>query len=154
MREAFASSPTKSIHTAASQLPHSTLHKVLHRYLRLNTYKVQFRQVLEQGHSKQVNNVQGPQRSRGPPNQNDTIALDPLTSPCPWVPNGLAMLVHLNQMINQDKKSLQLTYWNEFLRIQTSSPKFVLVMRTLYTVSINSISHDGCDGGCLPYLIL
>jgi len=36
---------------------------------------------------------------------------------------------HSSQMINQDKKSLQLTCWNEFLKMKRSSPEFFLVMR-------------------------
>ena len=43
VRQAFQRSPMKSIHTAARQLelPRSTVHKVLHKNLRLYAYKVQ-----------------------------------------------------------------------------------------------------------------
>ena len=48
VRQAFQRSPMKSIHTAARQLglPRSTVHKVLHKNLRLFAYKVQMLQVL------------------------------------------------------------------------------------------------------------
>ena len=48
--EAFVHSPTKSIRTAARQLqlPRSTVHKVLHKNLRLYAYKVQLLQQLSQ----------------------------------------------------------------------------------------------------------
>ena len=49
VRQAFQRSPMKSIRTAARQLelPHSTVHKVLHKNLRLYAYKVQMLQVLQ-----------------------------------------------------------------------------------------------------------
>ena len=47
--QAFRCSPMKSIRTAARQLelPHSTMHKVLHKNLRLYAYKVQMLQALQ-----------------------------------------------------------------------------------------------------------
>ena len=49
LRQAFQRSPMKSIRTAARQLelPRSTVHKVLHKNLRLYTYKVQMLQALQ-----------------------------------------------------------------------------------------------------------
>ena len=49
VRQAFQRSPMKSIRTAARQveLPHSTVHKVLHKNLRLYAYKVQMLQALQ-----------------------------------------------------------------------------------------------------------
>ena len=49
VRQAFQRSPMKSIHTAARQLelPRSTVHKVLHKNLRLYAYKVQILQALQ-----------------------------------------------------------------------------------------------------------
>ena len=49
VRQAFQCSPMKSIRTAARQLelPHSTVHKVLHKNLRLYAYKVQMLQALQ-----------------------------------------------------------------------------------------------------------
>ncbi|MCQ7131119.1 DUF4817 domain-containing protein [Salmonella enterica] len=49
VRDAFVRSPGKSIRTAARQLelPRSTVHKVLHRNLRLYAYKVQLLQALQ-----------------------------------------------------------------------------------------------------------
>ena len=49
VRQAFQCSPMKSICTAARQLelPHSTVHKVLHKNLRLYAYKVQMFQALQ-----------------------------------------------------------------------------------------------------------
>ncbi|XP_063240478.1 uncharacterized protein LOC134541176 [Bacillus rossius redtenbacheri] len=49
VREAFVRSPGKSIRTAARQLelPRSTVHKVLHKNLRLCAYKVQLLQALQ-----------------------------------------------------------------------------------------------------------
>ena len=49
VRQAFQRSPMKSIRTAAKQLelPYSTVHKVLHRNLRLHAYKVQMLQALQ-----------------------------------------------------------------------------------------------------------
>ena len=49
VRQAFQCSPMKSIHTAARQLelPHSTVHKVLHKNLRLYAYKAQMLQALQ-----------------------------------------------------------------------------------------------------------
>ena len=48
VRQAFQRSPMKSIRTAARQLelPRSTVHKVLHKNLRLYAYKVQMLQAL------------------------------------------------------------------------------------------------------------
>ena len=47
--QAFSRSPMKSIHTAARQLelPPTTVHKVLHKRLRLHAYKVQMLQRLQ-----------------------------------------------------------------------------------------------------------
>ena len=49
VRQAFQRSPMKSIRTAARQLelPRSTVHKVLHKNLRLYAYKVQMLQALQ-----------------------------------------------------------------------------------------------------------
>ena len=49
VKEAFQRSPMKSICTAARQLelPRSTVHKVLHKNLRLYAYKVQMLQALQ-----------------------------------------------------------------------------------------------------------
>ena len=49
VRQAFQRFPMKSIRTAARQLelPHSTVHKVLHKNLRLYAYKVQMLQALQ-----------------------------------------------------------------------------------------------------------
>ena len=49
VRQAFQRSPTKSIRTAARQLdlPRATVHKVLHKNLRLFAYKVQMLQALQ-----------------------------------------------------------------------------------------------------------
>ena len=49
VRQAFQCSPIKSIHTAArqSEQPHSTVHKFLHKNLRLHAYKVQILQALQ-----------------------------------------------------------------------------------------------------------
>ena len=49
VRQAFQRSPIKSICTAARQLelPRSTVHKVLHKNLRLYAYKVQILQALQ-----------------------------------------------------------------------------------------------------------
>ena len=49
VRQAFQRSPMKSIHTAARQLelPRSTMHKVLHKNLKLYAYKVQMLQALQ-----------------------------------------------------------------------------------------------------------
>ena len=49
VRQAFQCSPMKSICTAARQLklPHSIVHKVLHKNLRLYAYKVQMLQALQ-----------------------------------------------------------------------------------------------------------
>ena len=49
VRQAFQRSPLKSIRTAARQLelPRSTVHKVLHKNLRLYAYKVQMLQALQ-----------------------------------------------------------------------------------------------------------
>ena len=54
IRQAFQRSPVKSIRTAARQLelPHSTVHKVLHKNLRLYAYKVQMLQALQPNMSK------------------------------------------------------------------------------------------------------
>ena len=47
VRQVFCHSSMKSIHTAARQLelPPKTVHKVLHKRLRLHTYKVQMLQI-------------------------------------------------------------------------------------------------------------
>ena len=49
VRQAFQRSPMKSIRTAARQLelPRSTVHKILHKNLRLYAYKVQMLQALQ-----------------------------------------------------------------------------------------------------------
>ena len=49
VRQAFQRSPMKSIHTAARQLdlPRATVHKVLHKNLKLFAYKVQMLQTLQ-----------------------------------------------------------------------------------------------------------
>ena len=49
VRQAFQRSPMKCIHTATRQLelPRSTVHKVLHKNLRLYAYKVQMLQALK-----------------------------------------------------------------------------------------------------------
>ena len=49
VRQAFQGSPMKSIRTAARQLelPRSTVHKVLHKNLRLYAYKMQMLQALQ-----------------------------------------------------------------------------------------------------------
>ena len=49
VRVAYTRSPRKSIRRASTQLqiPHSTIHKVLHRNLRLYAYKVQLLQALK-----------------------------------------------------------------------------------------------------------
>ena len=49
VRQPFQRSSMKSIHTAARklELPHSTMHKVLHKNLRLYAYKVQMLQALQ-----------------------------------------------------------------------------------------------------------
>ena len=49
VRQSFQRSPMKSIRTAARQLklPRSTVHKVLHKNLRLYAYKVQMLQALQ-----------------------------------------------------------------------------------------------------------
>ena len=49
VRQALQRSPMKSIRTAARQLelPRSTVHKVLHKNLRLYAYKVQMLQALQ-----------------------------------------------------------------------------------------------------------
>ena len=49
VRQAFQHSPMKSIRTAARELelPRSTVHKVLHKNLRLYAYKVQMLQALQ-----------------------------------------------------------------------------------------------------------
>ena len=49
VRQAFQCSPMKSIRTAARQLelPRSTVHKVLHKNLRLYAYKVQMLRALQ-----------------------------------------------------------------------------------------------------------
>ena len=49
LRQPFQRSPMKSIRTAARQLelPRSTVHKVLHKNLRLYAYKVQMLQALQ-----------------------------------------------------------------------------------------------------------
>ena len=49
VRQAFQRSPVKSIHTAARQLdlPRATVHKVLHKNLKLFAYKVQMLQTLQ-----------------------------------------------------------------------------------------------------------
>ena len=49
VRQAFQCSPMKSIRIAARQLelPRSTVHKVLHKKLRLYAYKVQMLQALQ-----------------------------------------------------------------------------------------------------------
>ena len=49
IRQAFQCSPMKFIRTAARQLdvPHATVHKVLHKNLRLFAYKVQMLQTLQ-----------------------------------------------------------------------------------------------------------
>ena len=55
IRQAFQRSSMKSIHTAARQLklPHSTVHKVLQRNLRLHAYKVQMLQALQPNDMRQ-----------------------------------------------------------------------------------------------------
>ena len=55
VRQAFQRSPMKSICTAARQLelPHSTVHKVLHKNLRLYAYKgANFTGTSAKGHAK------------------------------------------------------------------------------------------------------
>ena len=49
VRQAFSRSPIKSIRTAARvlEIPHTTVHKVLHKRLRLYAYKVQMLQRLK-----------------------------------------------------------------------------------------------------------
>ena len=49
IHQTFSHSPTKSIHTASVQLqvPRSTIHKVLHKNLRLYVYKIQLLQELK-----------------------------------------------------------------------------------------------------------
>ena len=48
-RQSFFRSPTKSIHSAAThlQLPRSAVNKVVHKHLRLYTYKVQLLQAFQ-----------------------------------------------------------------------------------------------------------
>ena len=55
IRQTFQRSSMKSIHTAAKQLklPHSTVHKVLHKNLRLHVYKVQMLQALQPNDMRQ-----------------------------------------------------------------------------------------------------
>ena len=49
VRQAFQCFPMKSIRTAARQLelPHSTVHKILHKNLRLYAYKMQMLQAFQ-----------------------------------------------------------------------------------------------------------
>ena len=55
IRQAFQRSSMKSIHTAAKQLklPRSTVHKVLHKNLRLHAYKMKMLQALQPNDMRQ-----------------------------------------------------------------------------------------------------
>ena len=60
VRQAFEHFPMKSIRTAARQLelPRSTVHKILHKNLRLYAYKVQMLQALQPNDMQDENNLQ------------------------------------------------------------------------------------------------
>ena len=59
VRVAYTKSPRKSICKTSTQLqiPHATVHKVLHRNLRLYAYKVQLLQVLKPEDSRDKKNL-------------------------------------------------------------------------------------------------
>ena len=60
VRVAYTRSPRKSIRGASTQLqiPHSTIHKVLHRNLRFYAYKVQLLQAFKPEDSRDKKNLQ------------------------------------------------------------------------------------------------